>query len=88
MGGTQSLSRSTYSKMLPETDDSASFFSFFDVMEKMGLIVGPLLFGFLEGYFGSMRVSVLMLMFFFIVGFFLLAITRRVEYKDEQAALV
>jgi hypothetical protein len=35
-----------------------------------------------------MRVSVLMLMFFFIVGFFLLAITRRVEYKDEQAALV
>lgn len=88
MGGTQSLSRSTYSKMLPETDDSASFFSFFDVMEKIGLIVGPLLFGFLEGYFGSMRVSVLMLMFFFIVGFFLLAITRRVEYKDEQAALV
>ncbi|MFT4875829.1 MAG: UMF1 family MFS transporter [Bacteroidia bacterium] len=88
MGGTQSLSRSTYSKMLPETDDSASFFSFFDVMEKMGLIIGPLLFGFLEGYFGSMRVSVLMLMFFFIVGFFLLAITRRVEYKDEQAALV
>jgi UMF1 family MFS transporter len=84
MGGTQSLSRSTYSKMLPETEDSASYFSFYDVMEKLGLIVGPLLFGFLEGWSGSMRVSVLMLMVFFILGFFLLAITRRVEYKADS----
>jgi UMF1 family MFS transporter len=79
MGGIQSLSRSTYSKMLPPTEDSASYFSFFDVMEKVGLIFGPLAFGMLEGIFGDMRKSVLMLMVFFIVGFFLLMKTRRVE---------
>jgi UMF1 family MFS transporter len=82
MGGIQSLSRSTYSKMLPATDDHASYFSFFDVMEKIGLIIGPFLFGFLEGISGSMRVSVLMLMSFFIIGFFLLMKTRRVQMKE------
>ena len=73
MGGTQSLSRSTYSKMLPPTEDSASYFSFFDVMEKVGLIFGPLMFGVLEGVFGNMRMSILMLMVFFIFGFLLLS---------------
>jgi len=83
MGGTQSLSRSTYSKMLPPTEDSASYFSFFDVMEKVGLIFGPLMFGVLEGVFGNMRMSVLMLMVFFIFGFLLLMKTRSVEKKSE-----
>jgi UMF1 family MFS transporter len=81
MGGIQSLSRSTYSKMLPPTEDHASYFSFFDVMEKVGLIFGPLCFGILEGVFGNMRMSVLMLMVFFIVGFFLLMKTGSVERK-------
>ena len=79
MGGTQSLSRSTYSKMLPPTEDHASYFSFFDVMEKVGLIFGPLMFGMLEGMFGDMRKSVLMLMAFFIIGLILLVKTRKVE---------
>ncbi len=79
MGGTQSLSRSTYSKMLPPTEDHASYFSFFDVMEKVGLIFGPLMFGMLEGIFGDMRKSVLMLMAFFIIGLILLVKTRKVE---------
>ena len=83
MGGTQSLSRSTYSKMLPPTEDSASYFSFFDVMEKVGLIFGPLMFGVLEGVFGNMRMSILMLMVFFIFGFLLLIKTRSVEKKSE-----
>lgn len=81
MGGTQSLSRSTYSKMLPKTDDSASYFSFYDVMEKVGLIIGPFLFGLLEGTFGNMRMSVLMMMVFFVVGFLLLNYTRIIENK-------
>jgi UMF1 family MFS transporter len=85
MGGIQSLSRSTYSKMLPPTQDSASYFSFYDVMEKTGLIIGPFLFGFLEGVSGSMRTSVLMLMSFFIIGFILLAITRRIHLKEVKA---
>lgn len=88
MGGTQSLSRSTYSKMLPPTNDHALYFSFFDVMEKVGLIIGPLLFGFLEGYFGSMRISVLMLMTFFVIGFLLLNMTRRIENKNEKIPLL
>lgn len=72
MGGTQSLARSTYSKLLPETTDTASFFSFYDVTEKVGLIIGLLSFGFIEGTFGSMRSSILALIFFFIVGLLLL----------------
>ena len=79
MGGTQSLSRSTYSKLLPQTDDPASYFSFYDVMEKAGLIVGPFTFGFLEGLFGNMRISVLVVMIFFIVGLVLLSKTRNYD---------
>lgn len=72
MGGTQSLARSTYSKLLPETKDTASFFSFYDVTEKVGLIIGLLSFGYIEGTFGSMRTSILALILFFIVGLLLL----------------
>jgi UMF1 family MFS transporter len=71
MGGVQSLSRSTYSKLLPETEDHASYFSFYDVLEKMGIVIGTFFFGFIEGMF-SIRESVLMLIVFFIIGFLLL----------------
>ncbi|MDF1673098.1 MAG: MFS transporter [Vicingaceae bacterium] len=71
MGGIQSLSRSTYSKLLPETEDHASYFSFYDVLEKLGIVIGTFGFGFIEGMF-SIRESVLMLIIFFIVGFVLL----------------
>jgi UMF1 family MFS transporter len=81
MGGIQALSRSTYSKMLPPTNDTASFFSFYDVMEKVGLIIGPLAFGFIEGQTGNMRMSVLVLMSFFILGFILLVKTERESKK-------
>ena len=79
MGGTQSLARSTYSKLLPETRDTASFFSFYDVTEKVGLIIGLLSFGFIEGAFGSMRTSILALILFFIVGLILLLRVPRTE---------
>lgn len=82
MGGTQSLARSTYSKLLPETHDHASFFSFYDVTEKVGLIIGLLSFGFIEGAFGSMRTSILALIVFFIVGLLLLL---RVPRKEISA---
>ncbi len=71
MGGIQSLSRSTYSKLLPETEDHASYFSFYDVLEKMGIVIGTFGFGFINGMY-SIRVAVLMLIVFFIVGFLLL----------------
>lgn len=72
MGGTQSLSRSTYSKLLPHTLDHASYFSFFDVLEKIGMILGTLSFGLIGEYAGNLRKSVPVLSIFFIIGLLLL----------------
>jgi len=84
MGGTQSLSRSTYSKLMPVTKDTASFFSFYDVTEKISLVVGLFLFGFLTEITGSQRASVLALMTLFIIGLFLLLYTRSIQKKIIQ----
>lgn len=72
MGGIQSLSRSTYAKFLPETDDTTSYFSFYDVAEKIGIIIGMFLYGLIEEITGSMRFSIVFLILFFAVGVFLL----------------
>ena len=72
MGGSQSLARSTYSKMLPETEDHTSFFSFYDVMEKLATVAGTFSFGIIEVLTGSMRYSVLSIALFFVVGLFFL----------------
>ena len=72
MGGIQAMSRSTYSKMLPETQDHASYFSFFDVSEKIGLAIGTVSFGFIEGATGGIRNSVLSIIVTFVIGFLLL----------------
>ena len=68
MGGIQSLSRSTYSKLMPETKDTASFFSFYDVTEKLSIVIGLFSFGFIEGITNDMRKSLLALIVFFIIG--------------------
>jgi UMF1 family MFS transporter len=72
MGGIQSLSRSTYSKLLPETKDHASFFSFYDVLEKIGIVVGTFSYALIEGLTGSMRNSIFALATFFVIGMLLL----------------
>lgn len=72
MGGVQSLSRSTFSKLLPETKDHASFFSFYDVLEKLGIVIGTFSYGLIEGLTGSMRNSIFALGAFFVVGMVLL----------------
>lgn len=73
MGGIQSLSRSTYSKMLPEdTIDTASYFSFYDVSEKIGIVIGMSLYGLVAQSTGSVRSAILFLVIFFIAGVFLL----------------
>ncbi|MEQ9187962.1 MAG: MFS transporter [Cryomorphaceae bacterium] len=82
MGGIQALSRSTYSKLLPETQDHASYFSFYDVVEKMGIVVGTLLFGLIEGLTSSMRNSAFALLVFFLVGLILLFFVK----KDPRIA--
>ena len=68
MGGLQALSRSTYSKLIPITEDTASFFSFYDVTEKIAIIVGMSLFGVIDQITGSMRNAILFFMTFFIIG--------------------
>lgn len=72
MGGIQSLSRSTYSKLMPVTKDTASFFSFYDVTEKVAAVIGIFSFGFINELTGSQRNSVFALMIFFILGLILL----------------
>ena len=79
MGGIQSLSRSTYSKLLPETKDTTSYFSFYDVAEKIGIVIGMLLYGFIDQLTGSMRNSILFLVIFFISGVFLLFRVPRIK---------
>ena len=77
MGGIQSLSRSTYSKFLPETKDTTSFFSFYDVTEKIALVIGLFSFGFLEDVTGSIRNSIIALIVFFVFGLLALLYTKR-----------
>ncbi len=80
MGAIQALSRSTYSKFLPETKDTTSFFSFYDVAEKIGIVIGMFLYGFIAQVTGSMRNSVLFLGLLFLIGIFLLI---RVPRRDN-----
>lgn len=72
MGGVQAIGRSTYSKFLPETEDHASYFSFYDVTEKIGIVLGTFFYGLMYSLTGNLRMSVLSIAFFFIVGLILL----------------
>lgn len=85
MGGIQSLSRSTYAKLMPETKDTTSFFSFYDVTEKIAIVIGMFSFGYITELFnGSQRNSVLALMSFFIIGLILLFFTLQAQQKAKS----
>lgn len=78
MGGIQSLSRSTYSKLLPQnTKDTTSFFSFYDVTEKIGIVIGMFIYGVIAQVTGKMQNAILFLIVFFAVGIFLLIKTAK-----------
>ncbi|WP_412468649.1 MFS transporter [Pedobacter sp. KLB.chiD] len=82
MGGIQSLSRSTYSKYLPvDTKDTTSFFSFYDVTEKLAIVIGLFSFAYIEDLTGNIRYSIIALASFFIVGLVLLILLRKNERK-------
>jgi UMF1 family MFS transporter len=77
MGGVQSISRSTYSKLIPEgTKNTASFFSFYDISEKLAIVIGTFSYGFIDQITGSMRNSMVFMALFFAVGFVLLQFAR------------
>jgi UMF1 family MFS transporter len=82
MGGIQALARSTYSKILPKTNDHTAYFSFYDVAEKMAVVLGTFLFGLLETLTGSMRSSILLLGVLFLFGLIFLIQLKRIKPKS------
>lgn len=87
MGGIQALSRSTYSKLMPVTKDTTSFFSFYDVTEKIAIVIGMFSFGYINELTGSQRNSVLALVVFFLVGLLSLVYTLRAKTIKTNEAL-
>jgi MFS transporter, UMF1 family len=87
MGGIQSMSRSTYSKLLPVTEDTTSFFSFYDVTEKLALFLGLFIFGGIEQGTGNIRNSLWALMFAFFLGFLALLWTKRAAKQEGNATI-
>jgi len=86
MGGSQSLARSTYSKMLPDdTTDHTSFFSFYDVMEKLATVAGTFSFGLIEAITGSMRFSVLAITIFFVISLFFMLLLYWKTRREAKA---
>jgi UMF1 family MFS transporter len=79
MGGIQSVSRSTYSKLMPVTHDTTSYFSFYDVTEKIAIVIGMFSFGYINELTGSLRNSILALGIFFVIGFILLYRTAKLD---------
>lgn len=82
LGAIQSLSRSTYSKLLPETEDHATYFSFYDVTEKIAIVLGMIVFGALNALTSSMQWSVLFLAIFFLISFVILSFVRKTKYVN------
>jgi len=87
MGGVQAIARSTYSKFLPETTDHASYFSFYDATEKIGIVLGTLFFGLMEFWTGSIRYSVMAVAFFFIFGLIFLTFVPKNECEPSTEIL-
>jgi UMF1 family MFS transporter len=83
MGGIQSLSRSTYSKLMPATHDTASFFSFYDVTEKLAIVIGMISFGLIDQLM-NMRTAIVALIAFFIMGASILVIAIQKQKKLNQ----
>lgn len=82
MGGIQSMSRSTFSKMMPATKDTASYFSFFTMAERLAIVIGLFTFGFIEHMTGNMRNSIFVLGIFFLAGLVLLMLTEWTRKKE------
>jgi UMF1 family MFS transporter len=81
LGAIQSISRSTYSKLIPEeTKDTATYFSFYDVTEKIAIVLGTFISGLTIALTGSMKASVLILAQFFFAGFVVLSFLKKTKY--------
>lgn len=84
LGGIQAISRSTYSKLIPESRSTASFFSFYDVSEKVAIILGTFMYGYLIDLTGNMRSSALALGIFFVLGYLLLLRVDKKAFRSTK----
>lgn len=85
MGGLQAMSRSTYSKLLPEeSNDNTTYFSFYDVLEKFAIILGTFIFATLIEKFDNMRYAALSMTFFFAIGLVLIRFVKLNALKDKD----
>ena len=77
MGGIQSLSRSTFSKLIPiEIEDNASFFNFYAISYNISIVLGTFSYGYIEQITGSMRISTLVLASYFLIGLVILLFVK------------
>ena len=83
-GAVQSLSRSTYSKLLPETEDHATYFSFYDVTEKIAIVLGTFIFGFAGSITNSMRNSIFIMSIFFLLGYIVLSFMKKIQPTEHH----
>lgn len=89
MGGIQSISRSTYAKLMPQVKETTSFFSFFDVTEKIAIVIGMFGYGYVtELAGGSQRNSVLLLAILFIIGLIILLYTISFQKKQQHEIIL
>ncbi|HAD12180.1 MAG TPA: MFS transporter, partial [Saprospirales bacterium] len=86
MGGIQALSRSTYSKLIPQTGNNAGYFSFYDVCEKLAMMCGLVIWGSVDNIYGGMRTSILSLGLWFSISLILLLILGRMQGKMKEMA--
>ena len=84
MGGIQSLSRSTYAKLIPGDIDNTSFFSFYEVAEKLAIVLGTFSFGLIDHFTGSMRNSILVLMSYFILGIIIMLFVKSPKLLPQK----
>jgi len=87
MGGIQSQARSTYAKLIASEKDTALYFSFYEMTEKTAIVAGMFLFGLMEHYAGSMRMSTLMLAGFFAAAWLILAFSRLPSVRNTKTAI-
>jgi len=86
MGGLQSLTRSTYAKMLPEAEDHVTYFSFYDIAEKLATVLGMVSVGWLETVTGNLRLSALLLVGYFLVALYFWVRIRRYTFNPHTAS--
>jgi len=87
MGGLQAMSRSTYSKLLPQDGmENTTYFSFYDVLEKLAIILGTFIFATLIEHFNNMRYAALSMTVFFAIGLVLIRFLK-VNANNNKANL-